>query len=79
MPLPGDESKAKLIADPGLSYPSAYIIRTATWLQRFHVLPEPGGLNAQDKQWVEDMELYFGMKAQVLGEYLDWKKANSPP
>jgi hypothetical protein len=53
-------------------------MRTGSWLTRFHVLPESGGLNNQPLKWVEDMELYYGMKSQVISEYLDYKKANEP-
>jgi hypothetical protein len=79
LPLPGDEQRAQPIADPGFYYPVNYVMRTGSWLTRFHVLPEPGGLNSQPLKWVEDMELYYSMKAQVQQEYIEYKKANEPP
>jgi hypothetical protein len=45
-------------------------------MERFHVLPKVGGLDAQDSMWVADMELYFSMKEQVRREYKEWLKAN---
>lgn len=65
------------IADPVFPYHTeSYILRTATWLERFGVLPEAGGLNDQEKTWVEAMELYFGMDAQTRREYAKFKEEN---
>jgi hypothetical protein len=57
--------------------PLAYVYRTASWMERFQVLPHAGGLDDQDSLWADDMELYFAMKAQVIREYHEWKKANA--
>lgn len=46
-------------------------------MERFQVLPHAGGLDDQDSLWADDMELYFAMKAQVIREYHEWKKANA--
>lgn len=43
-------------------------------MERFHILPQTGGLDDQDLAWVDDMELYFAMKAQVQREYREWLK-----
>ena len=51
--------------------------RTASWLERFKVLPKAGGLDDQEAAWTDDMELYFAMKDQVRREYKEWLKANA--
>lgn len=61
--------------DPGFNSDILYLIRTCTWLQRFHVLPDQ--LDRQDKYWVEDVETYFGLKEQIRQEYIEYKKATS--
>lgn len=63
--------------DPGFYSDIQYLIRTCTWLQRFHVLPD--WLDRQDKQWVEDVETYFGLKEQIRQEYIEYKKATTRP
>ncbi len=40
-------------------------------------MPNSGGLLEQDRDWVEDMELYFGMDAQTQREYQEWLKVQS--
>lgn len=72
---PPVEETVKPILDPALPFPNGYALRTFSWLVHFNVLPEPGGLNAQDKAWVEEMERLFAMKSQVQREYKGWKDA----
>ena len=72
---PPVEELAKPIHDPKMVYPIGYALRTFSWLIHFHVLPKPGGLNGQDRAWVEEMERLFSMKAQVQREYKVWKDA----
>lgn len=55
-------------------HPRSYVYRTCSWLERFGVLPRAGGLDDQDKTWVEDAELYFAAKGQVGREYEAWKR-----
>lgn len=50
-------------------------MRTFNWLNRWSVLPRPGGLEDQDKTWVEDMERMASMKDQVQREYNVYKEA----
>jgi hypothetical protein len=68
----------KPITDPGFFYPTDYIMRTGSWLRRFHVMPNRGGLLDQDLNWVRDIELYLAMHNQVADEYVAYKKANEP-
>lgn len=65
--------------EPGYKLPKAYIDRTASWLQRFGVLPERGGLNDQPLAWVEDMEKRFAMKNYVAKDYYKSKPSNDQP
>ncbi len=60
--------------EPGYYNPRDYVDRTASWLQRWGILPEPGGLNNQPLNWVRDMELRFAMKARVSKEYYKAKQ-----
>lgn len=51
-----------------------YISLTATWLEKYGVLPEPGGLLEQPKRWKKMVELYLAMKAQVQDEWAEHVK-----
>lgn len=59
---------------PGYYHAREYVDRTASWLQRFGVLPEAGGLNDQALTWVKDMERRFAMKTHIAKEYYRDKK-----
>lgn len=75
-PIAGDleEVKPKPVGDPRFHHRESYVIRTVSWLREFAVLPRAGGLNDQDRAWVEDVELYLSMQGQVMREYLEHKK-----
>jgi hypothetical protein len=63
----------KPIDNPGFSLPFDYILRTYSWLDRWGILPDPGGLNDQDALWIADIELYSGMKSQEMRAYMVMK------
>lgn len=67
----------KPIEHPAFCYPRDYVYRTCSWLERFGVLPRPGGLDDQDAAWVDDAELYFALKGQTQREYAEWKREHS--
>ena len=76
-PSPWDKVTPERNDDPGFYSDIQYLIRTCTWHQRFHVLPDQ--LDRQDKRWVEDVETYFGLKEQIRQEYIEYKKATTRP
>ncbi len=67
----------KKIEDPAISqFPEGYMIRSYNWLDRWGILPEPGGLNDQPIAWVEAIETMVGMHREVIDEYRVWKTAH---
>lgn len=61
------------VTDPGFHLPLPYLRVTASWLQRWGIMPRAGGLEDQDKHWVDDMQIWFHLKAEAQEAYEDSK------
>lgn len=67
----GDMPVPQEIGDFGWWYPWDYVQLTCELaiMSNYALLPEPGGLNAQDWYWVQDLLQYLRIKARVRWEH----------
>lgn len=66
------------LENPGFYYPLDYVMQTFQlwYYSDFQVMPEAGGLNNQDPQWLADMTTVLRLKS--ARESLGAKKASPP-
>lgn len=54
-------------------YTERFLLQSFEFLDRWGILPEPGGLNNQEMHWVEAMINLSRLNGQVQHEYRLWK------